>query len=341
MKRNSRSSPLQGIYPWESARLTRVTIILAAAAGLLISPALAVDQRADLLAQLKDKSIPVEAIEVKGDVVTARLVYSPGAERTSAQTEEDMLFLFSRIAESYPESKRIVLDMYAGAERISEIEVEAESALGYAQGKNDARKLLGSARMAAHLDIEKIMEEAIAPRTPGEEPPMEALPEKIIPGSERTVSRAEDSGRISGGGGGGAEAKRSPAVPLPLLVLLALLLGSIGLVIALILRRRETAGKPQAVSARIEILYPDGGRKSFEIREARTAIGRAKDNHLVLHDSGVSSHHAEITISGGAFILKDRASANGIFLNGEKIQEAPLYQGDEILLGTTKLTIGS
>ena len=340
MKRNSRSSPLLGICPWESARLTRVTIILAAAAGLLISPAPAVDQRADLLTQLKDKSIPVEAIEVKGDVVTARLVYSPGAVRTSAQTEEDMLFLFSRIAEIYPESKRIVLDMYAGAERISEIEVEAESALGYVQGKNDAQKLLGSARMAAHLDIEKIMEEAIAPRTPGEEPPMEALPEKIIPGSERRSSRAGSAGLASGGGGSPA-AKRSPAVPRPLLVLLALLLGSIGLVIALILRRRETAEKPQAVSARIEILYPDGGRKSFEIREARTAIGRANDNHLVLHDSGVSSHHAEITISGGAFILKDLASANGIFLNGEKIQEAPLYQGDEILLGTTILTIGS
>jgi hypothetical protein len=308
--------------------------------GLLVGRSFAGDQKADLLAQFKDKSIPVEAIELEGDVVTARLVYGQGAERTSARTEEEMLSLFSRIAESYPESKRIVLDMYAGAVRISEIEVETKSALSYGQGKSSARELLGSARMAAHLDVEKIMKEAIAPRTPAEAPPVEALPEKIIPGSERSLSSVGTTSPTYGGGGGPA-AGTSISAPWPLIGLLALLLANIGLIIALVLRQRRTAPGFQKASARIEVSYQDGGRKTFEIRQVRTPVGRAEDNSLVIHDSDVSSHHAEILISGGTFVLRDLASANGTFLNGEEIQEARLYLGDEIVLGSTKLTIGS
>jgi hypothetical protein len=152
---------------------------------------------------------------------------------------------------------------------------------------------------------------------------------------------AKSAGPASGGGGGAPAAKASPSIPLPLLGLLALLLANIGLIIALVLRRRRKAPSSQNVSARIEIIYPDGGRKTFEIRQARTTIGRAEDNSLVIHDPDVSSHHAEIVISEGTFILRDRGSANGTFLDGEKIQEARLYLGDEIVLGSTKLTIGS
>jgi hypothetical protein len=307
---------------------------------LLIGISFAGDQKADLLAQFKDKSIPVEAIELEGDVVTARLVYGQGAERTSARTEEEMLILFSRIAESYPESKRIVLDMYAGAVRISEIEVETKSALSYGQGKSSARELLGSARMAAHLDVEKTMKEAIAPRTTTEAPPVESLPEKIIPGSERGPSSVGATSPTYGGGGGPA-AGTSISVPLPLLGLLALLLVNSGLIIALVLKRRRTAPGFQKVSARIEVSYQDGGRKTFEICQVRTTVGRAEDNSLVIHDPDVSSHHAEILISGGTFILRDLASANGTLLNGEEIREARLYLGDDIVLGSTKLTIGS
>jgi len=340
MKRRSESfHRRKAARPGPARRHLRGFVFWAAAA--LLSGRLTADDRgATLVKELKGKSIPVEVIELKGDAITARLVYGPGAEKTSAGTEEEMLFLFSRMAESFAESKRIILDMYMGPERISQIEVETAAALGYSKGQKTASELLGSARMAAHLDVEKTMGEEIAPRTPEEEPHVEALPEKIIPGSERRAAGAAPGGSSSGGGGGRVARPSQPAFP-PFFGLLAFLIAGSGLIIVLLMRRRGPTGRSPAISAGIEVVYQDGGRKSFEIRSARTAIGRAKDNHLVLHDPGVSSHHAEIAVSGGAFILRDLASANGVFLNGEKIQEAPLYRGDEVVLGTTRLMIGA
>ena len=48
-------------------------------------------------------------------------------------------------------------------------------------------------------------------------------------------------------------------------------------------------------------------------------IGRAPENELQLSVDGVSRQHASITPEGDAFWLEDLHSANGTFLNGEKI----------------------
>lgn len=337
MKNKQNSAFLRGTKRPGGLGRRSLKIVLYAAAVLLAGDLFALDRQADLLAQFKAKAIPVEAIEVRGEAVNVRLVYSPSAEKTSAGTEEEMLLLFSQIAESYPETRQVILDLYAGPERISEIEVETAAALSYARGEASAQELLGGARMAAHLDVEKLMQEEIAPRAAAEAPPAKALPEKIVPGSERPAVRESQAGPASGGGGG-----RPPRPPLssslPYLGLLALGLGC-GLIAVLLIRRRGGTQRSPEIRARIEVLYQDGGAKSFQIRGIRTTIGRAEDNHLVLHDPGVSSHHAEIAISGDAFILRDLESANGTFLNGERIQEARLYLGDEIVLGATRLTI--
>jgi len=129
------------------------------------------------------------------------------------------------------------------------------------------------------------------------------------------------------------------SIPLPLLGLLALLAAGGALFALLALGKRRPASIPQKISAEIEILHADGGRKAYGIREARTTIGRAVDNSLVLQDPDVSPHHAEITVSNGAFFLRDAGSATGTFLNGDRIAVAPLYRDDEIVAGTTRLIV--
>lgn len=62
-------------------------------------------------------------------------------------------------------------------------------------------------------------------------------------------------------------------------------------------------------------------------------IGRDGDSTLYLDDTGISRNHASIIHSNGSYILKDNGSANGSFVNGEKVAERPLAHGDSIQFG--------
>jgi serine phosphatase RsbU (regulator of sigma subunit) len=66
------------------------------------------------------------------------------------------------------------------------------------------------------------------------------------------------------------------------------------------------------------------------------SIGRNRENQLVLSDADVSRQHAEITRDGDRYILTDRNSRFGTYVNGRKI-EGPhaLAHGDHIQVGTT------
>lgn len=69
----------------------------------------------------------------------------------------------------------------------------------------------------------------------------------------------------------------------------------------------------------------------------RTTLGRHPVNTLRLADREVSKEHAVIEVVGGAYVLKDLGSSNGTFLNGSRVREARLRDGDELLLGTSRL----
>jgi S1-C subfamily serine protease len=87
------------------------------------------------------------------------------------------------------------------------------------------------------------------------------------------------------------------------------------------------------------LIEPSGYR--YPISEDETdglSIGRTPDNDVVLSDPGVSRHHAYIRVRGREAWLYDRESANGTWLNGERITEPRLMQnGDEIRVGGAEL----
>jgi serine phosphatase RsbU (regulator of sigma subunit) len=62
-------------------------------------------------------------------------------------------------------------------------------------------------------------------------------------------------------------------------------------------------------------------------------IGRRETNELRLGGSEVSREHAEIAFEGGKYILKDKASRYGTFVNGEPVTECEVKAGDAIRLG--------
>ena len=76
------------------------------------------------------------------------------------------------------------------------------------------------------------------------------------------------------------------------------------------------------------------GRRVVPLAKAPFEIGRRETNDLRLAGSEVSRDHAEIVEGpGGTFILKDRASRYGTYVNGDQVSERPLAHGDRIRLG--------
>lgn len=62
-------------------------------------------------------------------------------------------------------------------------------------------------------------------------------------------------------------------------------------------------------------------------------IGRSTDAGLWLSDDGVSRKHARLIRSGPSYVVEDLDSANGTFVQGERIKRQELNDGDQIQLG--------
>jgi signal transduction histidine kinase len=77
--------------------------------------------------------------------------------------------------------------------------------------------------------------------------------------------------------------------------------------------------------------------KQFELSEKAVGIGRDASSKIRLHDTEVSRRHAEFRQSGDGFLLVDTGSANGTFVNNQKVKEVLLQPGDQIHIGQTTL----
>ena len=71
----------------------------------------------------------------------------------------------------------------------------------------------------------------------------------------------------------------------------------------------------------------------------RIRVGRDEDNDIVLDDSRVSRHHAELTPLGGDWIVRDLDSGNGTLVNGTPATTTPARAGDRVQVGTTTLLL--
>lgn len=77
---------------------------------------------------------------------------------------------------------------------------------------------------------------------------------------------------------------------------------------------------------------PNTGAR-FSIDRPMLSVGRGLDNDLVLDDQRVSRHHAELRLLGGRVCLTDLKSTNGTWVNGKRVVESVLTNGDKVSLG--------
>lgn len=86
---------------------------------------------------------------------------------------------------------------------------------------------------------------------------------------------------------------------------------------------------------------PNAGSK-FTLDADVTRAGRHPDSDIFLDDITVSRRHAEVVRdSDGTFRVRDVGSLNGTYVNRERIEEAPLANGDELQIGKFRLVFFS
>ena len=80
--------------------------------------------------------------------------------------------------------------------------------------------------------------------------------------------------------------------------------------------------------------------KVFEVT-ANLRIGRHPFNEVSLGDPGVSRYHCWILYRDGMLSVEDLASANGTYVNGERVRaRRTLKAGDRIRIGSTEILAG-
>jgi adenylate cyclase len=89
------------------------------------------------------------------------------------------------------------------------------------------------------------------------------------------------------------------------------------------------------MGGRITVISPEG-QKDWVLL-GHNSIGRHPNNTVQVLDRIVSKEHCHIDLVNGRFLLRDLGSLNGTYVNGERVHERPLYTGDEITMGSTRI----
>jgi len=101
--------------------------------------------------------------------------------------------------------------------------------------------------------------------------------------------------------------------------------------------RRVIAGDDAAPPRATVTVDGEGDDAAVYALGATASIGRAEDNDICLQNRGISRRHAVITATVQGYILRDLGSQNGTVVNGERIAERTLADGDQIALGDGRL----
>jgi hypothetical protein len=144
---------------------------------------------------------------------------------------------------------------------------------------------------------------------------MRAPEERLM--DERTPSEVEATGTLPISGEGSVPlTQEEPATPVP--------------------PRPEWVGEARAgltVPGKY-LAYEDSGRRVVApVSREWTRIGRSLSADIRFDDATVSRRHAlVVNQADGVRVLDDR-SLNGVYVNGERVDWAPLTDGDEIAIG--------
>jgi len=76
--------------------------------------------------------------------------------------------------------------------------------------------------------------------------------------------------------------------------------------------------------------------KRFALTQKTVTVGRGTHCDLQIITHFVSREHARLTVSGGATLIEDLGSRNGVFVNSVRVDRRHLQQGDLVTIGETQ-----
>jgi pSer/pThr/pTyr-binding forkhead associated (FHA) protein len=81
-----------------------------------------------------------------------------------------------------------------------------------------------------------------------------------------------------------------------------------------------------------------GAGSSYLLDTKVTHAGRHPESEIFLDDITVSRRHAELQrADDGSYTVRDAGSLNGTYVNRQRVEEAPLQNGDEVQIGKYRL----
>ena len=89
--------------------------------------------------------------------------------------------------------------------------------------------------------------------------------------------------------------------------------------------------------AKLIVNPTSSSRREIHLSRTLVSIGRDPSNDLVLPDAMVSRRHAVIEYRGSQYYLRDCNSSNGSLVNGDRVSERNLRDGDLVAIGTARL----
>src|SRR5215475_8905516 len=87
------------------------------------------------------------------------------------------------------------------------------------------------------------------------------------------------------------------------------------------------------VRGEIHLTTADDESRVVSIETPRFTIGRGAENSLCIPATVVSRSHAELIRVGSDYLLRDLGSTNGSFVNGKRVTEQMLNDGDTLRFG--------
>jgi ABC-type multidrug transport system ATPase subunit len=85
--------------------------------------------------------------------------------------------------------------------------------------------------------------------------------------------------------------------------------------------------------AKLIVTLPGAEPLAYPLSDGATNVGRHRENSIRIEDASVSTRHATLVRNGVNVLLKDLGSLNGTFVNGNRIRERWLKDGDGVRFG--------
>ncbi len=90
---------------------------------------------------------------------------------------------------------------------------------------------------------------------------------------------------------------------------------------------------------RFEIRYPSGECHEVALEGTLATVGRDPSSDLILNDVKCSRRHAVLEAGPQGLAIRDAGSANGVYVNGARVERLALNPGDLVRLGDIELCV--